>query len=250
MPCRPEERVPTVLQVTGFGHGFNRGMLIEYAATPEYPAGSPDNTEQLAWTRESIARIAKHSPGTADYSSTQCEHTVSAHTESAVKSDETAVSRTTQPEGEAPRTTKRKLESQSSPSACAWACCDSCYKWRRVCVAPAQADPWSCRDNSDTRYNKCSCPQELTDKEIDEEIAANDHSGPTEQALHTETAQRQIRRSPHYLPFFKYIHHRQLLWAAHTSGTPVPDVVPRNMIENSFCNVYRELVRLILNMKS
>ena len=52
-----------------------------------------------------------------------------------------------------------------------WVNCDSCYKWRRMKSIPPENENWHCKDNPNPAYSKCSIQQEISDKEIDEELS-------------------------------------------------------------------------------
>ena len=222
-------------QVTGFGEGFNRGLLIEYDATPEYPLGSHDNKEQLPWSTQSLSRILRHS------APIQYPLPASSHCES----HQPAPPSTSEDGGAVPcvvSVEKLRLPSGVGRSRCSkrnrepvvWACCDLCSKWRRVCIAPTSDAAWTCSDNLDRTYNKCSEPQELSDQEIDREIEASNHSRLSSNAVYDSgSIQQQIRKSPHYLSFFRYIHHRQLLWATHTNGVAPPAGLAKHGLEFS-----------------
>ena len=48
-----------------------------------------------------------------------------------------------------------------------WAQCELCSQWRRLAAAPKENEIWTCKQNPDAKYAKCSEPQELPDDEID-----------------------------------------------------------------------------------
>ena len=48
-----------------------------------------------------------------------------------------------------------------------WAQCELCSQWRRLAAAPPENATWTCKQNPDAKYAKCSEPQELPDDEID-----------------------------------------------------------------------------------
>ena len=48
-----------------------------------------------------------------------------------------------------------------------WAQCELCSQWRRLPAAPPENATWTCKQNPDAKYAKCSEPQELPDDEID-----------------------------------------------------------------------------------
>ena len=48
-----------------------------------------------------------------------------------------------------------------------WAQCELCSQWRRLAAPPPENATWTCKQNPDAKYAKCSEPQELPDDEID-----------------------------------------------------------------------------------
>ena len=53
-----------------------------------------------------------------------------------------------------------------------WTQCTSCSKWRRLNEFKIR-EPWICKYNPDERFNRCEIAQELTNQQIDDEIAAS-----------------------------------------------------------------------------